>query len=96
MARRRYSGTISVDVDVADVLSEVSDDDLREEAVARFGGAAIDGDLLADIEEQLLRHKPSAALALIDSFRRERAVTDGQRAQQYAQTLAEMRTVGAA
>lgn len=82
-----------VDVPADDIIEALSDDQLREAAVERFGGSLLaDFDLLADIEEALLRHKPLDALSIIENHRTMLRVSEGTRAKQ----LAEMRMAGAA
>ena len=84
MGRRRYRGSVTVDVDIEDVLSEMSDRDIREEFEARFGGpAVVDFDLLSEVQAELLGGRINYALALVESALCARRVTDQAKLEAY-------------
>lgn len=82
---RRYRGSVEVSVDIDDVVSELSDKDVREEFEARFGSgaSAIDFDLLGEIREELNGGRANAALALVESALCARRVTDDAKRDAY-------------
>ncbi len=82
---RRWKGTVSVDVDVDDVIGELSDKDIREEFEARFGNGAglVDFDLLAEVREELNGGRANSALALVESALCARRVSDDAKRDAY-------------
>ena len=84
---RKYRGSVTVEVEIDDVLPELSDDDVRQEYKERFGapGAPIGAslDLIAEVHAELLRGKVAAALALLDSAMTAARITDDQRQREY-------------
>ena len=84
MGRHRHRlGSISVDVEISDLLCEVSDDALREEYADRFGATLAGHDLLEEIYREIMLGRPAYALALIDSAQAASRVDDAQRERQY-------------
>lgn len=86
MARRRYRGSVTVDVDIEDIIGELSDGDVREEFEARFGnpnGTVADFDLLAEVRAELCGGRANAALALVESALTARRVTDDAKRDAY-------------
>lgn len=86
---RKYRGSVTVDVDIEDVLSELSDDDVRAEYEDRFGKAKAVGagfDLVAEVHAELLGGRTNAALALLDSAMVAARITDDARQAQYQAT----------
>lgn len=85
MTRRRYRGSVSVDIDIDDVISELSDRDVRSEFEDRFGTASpsVDFDLLAEVRDELAGGRPQYALALVESALNARRIADDAKRDAY-------------
>lgn len=68
MARRRFaSRTVEVEVNIEDVLSELDDDQILEEALSRKLGDKIgDGELVEDLLRCLKRGDAAEAIVLLE------------------------------
>jgi len=63
----RWLGTISVDVEIRDILDDISDDDLLDECLERgLGDGSYDRDYAARALEALLAGRVGEAVALLD------------------------------
>lgn len=61
-------GSVSVTVELDEVLDEITDEAIKAEFEARFPGvASAPADLLELIREALVRHRPAEALALVEA-----------------------------
>jgi hypothetical protein len=83
----RYRGTVNVSVDVSDVLDELSNEDLRDELVARRTGVPLEGvgsDWFERMRWFLLRRDVNSALAMLESEAVRGLVAEEARAAQYA------------
>lgn len=86
---RKYRGKITINVDMDDVLNELSDDDVRAEFTERFGGAgnSVEFDLLDEIRAELIGGRTNAALALVESEIEARRVPEERRQAEYQRAM---------
>ncbi len=83
---RRYRGSITAQIEVDDLIGELSDSDVRAEFEERFGKIGYVGaefDLLAEIQAELVGGRVNAALALVESAIAAQRVSDEQRQSAY-------------
>ncbi|NIJ07199.1 hypothetical protein FHS31_000795 [Sphingomonas vulcanisoli] len=82
--KRRYT---TVEVEISDVIDDLTNDDVREMAAARGISVGIPSfDLIEEIRLELLRGKAQAALALIDSHQNAQRIPEAHRQHQFQLT----------
>lgn len=80
----------SIEFSLSDIAEALDDEDVRMLAAERLGvGDEPPFDALLEIECLLLRNKPNAALALVQSMQNARKVPDDYRARQLAEIRAQ-------
>lgn len=87
---RKYRGKITINVDMDDVLNELSDDDVKGEFKERFGTRSesiVAFDLLDEIRAELIGGRTNAALALVESEIEARRVPEERRQAEYQRAM---------